>query len=66
MAPSICMEIPSARPRVSTIGCGFVDDAAAQAERDGAIVVQLPDQSLWISHLTRLLHPVMDRHFGKR
>jgi len=32
--PGICMEILSARPRASTIGCGFVDHATVQAERD--------------------------------
>ncbi len=32
-----------ARPRASPIGCGFADNAAVQAERDHATVVQLPD-----------------------
>ena len=56
--PGIYMEIPSARPLASTIGCWFVDDAAEQAERDGAIVAQLPDPSLWIPRPTDLLHLV--------
>ena len=59
------MEILSARPRASAIGCGFVDDAAVQAERDHAIVAQLPDPSLWIPRPTGLLHPVADCHVGK-
>jgi hypothetical protein len=59
------MEIPSARPRVSTIGCEVVDDAAGQAERDYVIVAQLPDPSLWIPRPTGLLHPVADCHVGK-
>ena len=59
------MEILSARPRASTIGCGFVDDAAIQAERDDAIVAHLPDPSLWVPRPTGLLHPVTDCHVGK-
>jgi len=59
------MEILSARPRASTIGCGFVDDAAVQAERDHAIVPQLPDPALWIPGSTGLLHPVAECHVGK-
>src|SRR5437867_6030314 len=47
-----------------TIGCGFVDDAAVQAERDHAIAAQLPDPSLWIPRPTGLLHPVADCHVG--
>jgi len=52
------MEILSARPRASSIGCGFVDDAAVQAERDHAIVAQLPEPPLWIP-------PVAHCHAGK-
>jgi hypothetical protein len=40
----------------------FVDDAAVQAERDHAIVAQLPDPSLWIPRPTDLLHPVAHCH----
>ncbi len=36
--PGMCETILSARPRVSTVGCGLVDDATVQAERDNAIV----------------------------
>jgi len=43
----------------------FVDDAAVQAERDHAIVAQLPDPSLWIPRPTGLLHPVADCHVGE-
>ena len=63
--PGICMEILSARPRASTIGCGFVDDAAVQAERDHAIVAQLPEPSLWIPRPSGLLHPVADATSAK-
>ena len=59
------MEILSARTWASTTGCGVVDDAAVQAERDHAIVAQLPDPSLWIPRPTGLLHPVADCHVGK-
>jgi hypothetical protein len=59
------MEILSAGPRASTVGCGFVDDAAVQAERDHAIVAQLPNPSRWIPRPTGLLHPVADCHVGK-
>ena len=59
------MEILAARPRASTIGCEFVDYAAVQAERDHAIVAQLPDPSLWIPRPTGLLHPLADGHVGK-
>jgi len=52
------MEILSARPRASTIGCELVDDAAMQAERDHGIVAQLPDPSLVIPRPSGLLHPV--------
>src|SRR3972149_4146024 len=61
----ICMEMLSARPRASTIGCGFVDDAALQARRHDVIVAQLPDPSLWIPRPTGLLHPVADGSVGK-
>ena len=57
MAPGVCMEILSDRPRASTIGCGFVDDAAVQAERDHAIVGKLPDPSLWIPRPHRPASP---------
>ena len=50
--PGICMEILSARPRASAIGCGFVDDSAVQAERDHTIVAQLPDLSFWVPRPT--------------
>jgi hypothetical protein len=59
------MEILSARAQASTMGCGCVDDAIAQAERDHAVVAQLPDPSLWIARPTGLLHPVADWHVGK-
>jgi hypothetical protein len=59
------MEILPARSRASTIGREFVDDAVGQAERDHAIVAQLPDSSLWIPRPTGLLHPVADYHVGK-
>jgi hypothetical protein len=59
------MEMLSARTRASTIGCGFVHDAAVQAERDHAVVAQLPDPSLWIPRPTGLLHLVANRHVGK-
>jgi len=36
-----------------------------QAERDHAIVAQLPDPSLWIPRPTGLLHPVANCHVGK-
>jgi hypothetical protein len=49
------MEILSARPRASTIGCRIVDDLDVQAERDGAIVAQLPDLTLWVPRPTGLL-----------
>ena len=35
------------------------------AERDHAIVAQLPDPSLWIPRPTGLLHPLADGHVGK-
>jgi len=63
-AGGICRKILSARPRASTSGCGFVDDAAVQAERQRAIVAQLPDPSLWIPRPTGLLHSLADRHAG--
>jgi hypothetical protein len=59
------MEILAARPLASTVGCGLVDDAAVQAERDHAVVAQLPDPSFWILRPTGLLHPVADCHVGK-
>jgi len=59
------MEILTARPWASTVGCGFADDAAVQAERDHAVVAQLPDPSLWIPRPTGLLHPVAHGHVGK-
>jgi len=55
----------SARPRASTIGYWFVDDAVGQAERDHSIVAQLPDFSFWVPRPTGLLHLVTDSHFGK-
>ncbi len=51
---------PFARPRASTTGCGFVDDAAVQAELDHAVVPQQPDPSLWIPRPASLFHPVTD------
>jgi len=59
------MEILSARPGASTIGCGFIDDAAVQAERAHAIVAQLPEPSLWIPRPTGLLQPGAHCHVGK-
>jgi len=32
------MEILATRSLASTVGCGFVDDATVQAERDHAVV----------------------------
>ena len=63
--PGICMKILSARPRASTIGCWFVDEAPVQTERGHAIVAQLPDPSLWMPHPSGLLHPLADCHVGK-
>lgn len=59
------MEILSARPRASTIRCGFVDDAAARAERTHAIVAQLPEPSLWIPCANGLPHPGAHCHVGR-
>jgi hypothetical protein len=59
------MEILAARPLASTVGCGFIDDAAVQAERDHAVIAQLPDPSLWIPRPTGPLHPVAHCHVGK-
>jgi hypothetical protein len=59
------METLSADPPASTIGCQFVDDAIGQAERDHAIVAQLPDPALWIPPPTRLLHPATDDNVGE-
>src|SRR5207249_8395928 len=42
--------------RVSTTGCRLVDDTALQAERDNAVVAQLPNPALWIPRRTGLLH----------
>src|SRR3989442_8615809 len=63
--PGICMEILAARPLASAVRCAFVDDAAVQAERDHAVVAQLPDPSLWVPRPTGLLHPVAHGHVGK-
>ena len=59
------MEILATRPLASTVGYGFIDDAAVQAERDHAVVAQLPDPSLWIPGSTGLLHPVAHGDVGK-
>jgi hypothetical protein len=59
------MGMLAARRWASTIGCGLVDYAAGQAQRDGTIVAQLPDPSLGISRPTGLLYLFPDRHFGK-
>jgi hypothetical protein len=59
------MEILSARSRASNIGCGGVDDAAVQAERDHTIVSQLPDLSIWVRRPTSLLHQRADCHVGE-
>ena len=59
------MEILAARPLASTLGCGFVNDATVLAERDHAVVAQLPDPLLWIPGSTGLLHPVAHGHVGK-
>jgi hypothetical protein len=56
----ICTEVLSANPRASIIGCRFVLDAVVQAERDHAIVAQLPDPALGIPSATRLLYPIAD------
>ena len=58
------MEILAARPLASTVGCGFVDEAAVQAERDHAVVAHLPDPSLGIPRPPGLLHPVAHGHVG--
>ena len=63
--PGICIKIPSARPRASTIRCGLRDDAAVVAERAHAIVAQLPDPPFWIPNPTGLLHSGADRDVGK-
>jgi len=49
----------------STIGCGFLDDAAGQAQRDCTIVAQLPDPSLGIPRPSGLLYTLADGHVGK-
>ena len=59
------MEMLAARSLASTGGCGFVDDAAVQAECDHAVVAQLPDPSLWIPRPTGLLHLIAHCHVGK-
>ena len=59
------MEIVGVRPRGSTIGCRLGDDAALQAERDNAIVAQLPDPSLGIPNSAGLLYSIADCHLGK-
>jgi hypothetical protein len=59
------MEILSARPQASSIGCPFVDDATVQAEGNHAIVAQLLDASLWIPRPAGLLHPVADCDVAK-
>ena len=61
----ICLEMPSTRPRASTNGCGFLDDAVPQAERDRAIVAQLPEPLVWIPRPTGLLHPGAHRRVGE-
>ena len=63
--PGICTTILAARPLASTVGYRFADDAAVQAERDHAVVAQLPHPSLWVPYATGLLHPVAHCHVGK-
>src|SRR5712692_4607895 len=52
-------------PLASIRRCRFVEDPAVQAERDDAIVAQLPEPSLGVPGSTGLLHPVADGHVGK-
>jgi hypothetical protein len=59
------MEILSAPPRARTIGCGVVNDAAVQAERDHTIVAQLPDLSIWVPRPTSLLYQLANCHVGE-
>ena len=65
MPSGICMEMRSARPRASTIGCRVVDNMTVQAQLDHGIVAQLPDPTLGIPPPTGLVHPVADGHAGK-
>jgi hypothetical protein len=44
----------------------FVDDATGQAQRNHAIVTQLPDPSIRIPRPTGLRHVLADRRVGKR
>ena len=59
------MKILTGRRRASTTGCRFVDDTAVQAERDNAVVAQLPNPALWIPRPTGLLHLRADSDVGK-
>src|SRR5438128_1128250 len=43
--PSIFREMLAGRTGASTVGCGFVGDAAVQADRDRAVVAGLPGPS---------------------
>ena len=61
----IRMKILSARPLASSVGYGFGDDAAAEAERDDAIIAQLPDLSFWVPRPAGLLHQLADCHVGE-
>ena len=61
----ICMAIHSAPSPASTIGCGFAGDAAVQAERDHAIVAQLPEPSVWIPRPTGRFTRIADHHVGE-
>jgi hypothetical protein len=54
--------MPSVRLRASITGYRLVDDAAGQAEREHAIVAQLPDPAIWIPRPPGLLHPIADGH----
>ena len=44
---------------------GTASVGGREAERDHAVVAQLPDPSLWIPGPTGLLHPVAHCHVGK-
>src|SRR5713101_5092841 len=52
-------------PLASTRRCRFVDDTVVQAQRDDAIVAQLPEPSLGVPGSPGLLHPIADAHLGK-
>jgi hypothetical protein len=63
--PGICMKIPAAPLRASSIGCRVADDAAGPAKREHAIVAQLPDPTLWIPSRAGRLRLIAGGHVGK-